>query len=244
MKPFFAVFCICLALSFVQMGCSSETEQIDIDYGFAYFPMDSGFWAIYSIDSVIYSPFLTNGKDSIHVEVQDLWTNRFVDNEGRPATRIERRVRQSPNESWESITPFVWYAVRDSQRAEKMEGNLRYMNLVFPISEGKTWEGNIYLPIDPDQAQAFADWEYTYLETGVSQSVGNLDFPQTLSIVQSDYEDLVNKLYSVEKYAKNVGLIYKKQQILKAGNSTSNLGWPDRTETGYIVEMSVIDYKQ
>ncbi|HRI29187.1 MAG TPA: hypothetical protein PK715_14105, partial [Chitinophagales bacterium] len=54
---FFAAFTL-FAATLLLSGCTEETEDITLEYGYAYFPIDSGHWIIYAVDSVIYSTFL------------------------------------------------------------------------------------------------------------------------------------------------------------------------------------------
>ncbi|HRI29296.1 MAG TPA: hypothetical protein PK715_14655, partial [Chitinophagales bacterium] len=172
--------------------------------------------------------------------------NPFTDNEGRPAITIERYARYADTIAWDKLIPTVWYAAKNNQKAERKEGELRYLNMVFPALQGTKWMGNAYINTNQDATAVFANWQYTYTEVDVPKTMGTLSFSQTATIVQNDYEDLVNKIYSREVYAKNVGMIEKERWLLQLGTNdiTSPLPWPQRAQRGTLVKMRVIDYKQ
>ena len=47
--------CSCLLLS---ISCKNETETLNADYGYNYFPFDSGTYVIYRVDSTLYNDFV------------------------------------------------------------------------------------------------------------------------------------------------------------------------------------------
>jgi hypothetical protein len=89
---------------------------------------------------------------------------------------------------------------REIQTAERFEHNKRYINLVFPASVNKSWKGNSYTQDE--------QWDYKYTAVGQPATVGSVPVVQH-TVTQVDEENLIKKLYSVEKYAKNIGLVYK-----------------------------------
>lgn len=247
MKNCFFIAALLLVINLMSWtGCTEETEILNIDYGYNYFPTDSGHWITYEVDSVIYSTFLTQGVDTVHAEVREQFSTPFIDNEGREAITIERYTRYTDTLAWDKITPTVWYAVKDSQQAERMEGELRFINMVFPVTEGVKWYGNAQINTNQDNTANYANWHYQYQEVGTPLTLNGFTFPETTTILQNDYEDLVTKIYSREVYAENVGLVEKVRWILQLGSNdiTSPLPWPQRAQRGFIVTMRLTDYKQ
>lgn len=259
MKPTFPIW-IMLALSIVgglHTACDGEIETISFNYNFDYFPMDSGHWVIYQVDSVIYSKFLSDGKDSIATQLKEVVGGTFIDNEGRIARKIERYTRYNSAQEWSAIDPVIWYALRDSQRAERMEGDLRFIKMTFPISEGKSWKGNSQINTQDNNLKLYNNWNYTYtnLDEPLNIEATDLDgnninnlFAKTLTVSQSTREDnynLVEYSYGVEQYAENVGMIYKELWLLELGGKPieSPDPWPQRAEKGFITWYKIIDYK-
>lgn len=249
-------FYLCAVLCFVS-SCDNEVETLNIDYGFTYFPIDSGHWVIYQVDSVIYSKFLTGGKDTVSAQLKEVLAGTFIDNAGREARKIERYVRHSPDTDWETIAPTIWYGVSDSTHAERMEGDLRFIKMVFPVTEGKQWAGNLYINTNNSDFKLYRDWEYVYTNLYVPATVNaqlfdgtpvSNSFANTVMVSQTTREDndnLVEFSYSTEQYAEGVGMIFKELWLLELGGKPIEdpTPWPDRAETGFVTVYRLIDYK-
>lgn len=245
------LLCVCAVLATFTFGCGNEVEEPTLDFGYEYFPTDSAFWAVYQVDSVIYSSFVSGNVDTISVQLREEYAGTFTDNEGRTARIINRYIRYDNNIPWENINPVVWYMVLDKNKrqAERMEGELRFMKMVFPVTEGKTWLGNshfyrfIYDGISLPSCGG-NEWEHIYQDVGQPYELGSLNFNETATILQEDCDDSINKVYSEEVYAKGVGMVYKEQWVLNTGDSTNPEPWPNRAELGHIAVIKMIDYKQ
>lgn len=220
--------------------------------------MDSGHWVIYQVDSVIYSKFLSNGKDTVSTQLKEVIAGTFIDNEGKEARKIERYVRQNSSQAWSEINPTIWYALRDSQRAERMEGDLRFIKNVFPITDGKSWNGNVYINTANNDLKLYNDWNYTYSNINQATSITAYDFDnnainntfaKTLTISQKTHEENNdNKAehgFGIEQYADGVGMIYKELWLLDIGGKPieSTDTWPNRAEKGFITWYRILDYK-
>ncbi len=247
-------------LSFLVLGlliftaCSEEVADLPIEDGLDYFPIEQGYWAVYQIDSTIYSDFVEGGIETISMQLREEYVEAFIDNAGRTGVVINRFRRYNDSQPWEQIVPQVWYQAVSDAGAERIEGEKRFLNLVFPMLEGRTWEGNAYLNTE-DVGSGWTDryelgvydgWEYEYGPIGVAAQFGDLSFNETVTVTQHDYEDLVDKVFSTETYAKNVGLVYKEQWILNLGGNdiTISDGWPERAERGHVMTKRLIDHMQ
>jgi hypothetical protein len=130
---------------------------------------------------------------------------------------------------------------------EFVENNLRYIKLKLPITEGFTWNGNSYIDsysLNSD-LKYLADWEYTYDSINVALNLRNVNIDSTIKVAQideflgqdpSDPNTLyAEKNYSVEKYAKGIGLVFKEF-----------VHWEyqgvDASYIGYGVKLTMIDH--
>ena len=257
-QRFIGTFALCWAILLACLcACDSEIEILDIDYGISYFPMDSGHWVIYQVDSVIYSKFLAGGKDTVSAQLKEVLGGTFIDNLGRTARKVERYVRHNPNTDWTSIAPNIWYALADSQRAERMEGDLRFVKMAFPVTQYQTWNGNSYVNTANSSLHLYDNWTYRYTNIGEPATVNaqQLDgtptsnsFERTVTVSQTTGEDndnLVEYSYATEQYAYGVGMIQKELWLLELGSKPieSPAPWPDRAENGFITTYKLIDYK-
>ena len=238
---------IALVLLSIFANCGkNETEEISIPYGFEYFPTDSNTYIIYQVDSVLYSSFATDGQDSVSWEVKEVWDTQFEDLQQKKARTLLRYQRPTgSNTDWASITPTVWYAVQDSGRAERMEGEERWVKLVFPIRDGATWDGSAYINTTDPTLTAYDGWKFTYSNINQPETINGQLFPETITVERSnDDENLVEKKLYKEIYAKGIGSVYKEEWVLNLGGNdiTTPLPWPQRAERGYTTTNKVLTY--
>ena len=178
------------------LGCKkSKTETIN--YFYNYFPLHVGAWVQYDVIDILHSDA---GSDTSIYELKEIITEEFLDNEGRLTYRVERFSRLNSNFLW-SIKD-VWYSNVTHTTAEKIEENLRFTKLIFPVNNTKFWDGNAFNNLDI--------WEYFYDSLHVNKTINNLTFDSTITIVQRDNENVVEYEKAEEIYAIDIGLIYKK----------------------------------
>ncbi len=231
-------------------SCDNSYEELSFEEGQAYFPIKSGTYAIYQIDSTIYSSFAEDGKAEVSLQLKEVYGDTFIDNEGRTAIEVFRYYRYDKTKDWSSITPIVWYAVKDETQAERMEGERRFIKLIFPIAPNRKWEGNKYLNTENAgkgwtneyRLGLYDGWSYGYASINEPMTLGTLSFDETLTINQHDFDDRIDRLYGQEIYAKDVGLIYKEEWILRADDSFLEEPWPDNADKGHVVKIQITEY--
>ena len=241
MLKFFS-FIIILATCILLNSCKKQDNFTSAPLS-DYYPLQVGKYITYNLDSTV---FIFNKRDTvIKYQVQDRVDSQIVDNIGRPAFMIHRFIRRNATESWLPNNTFM--AVPTENSIEFVENNLRYIKLKLPITEGFTWHGNSYIDsysLNSD-LKYLADWDYTYDSVNVTSSLGSLNVDSTISIAQRDEflgEDpgdpgtqYAEKNYSVERYAKGIGLVFKEF-----------IHWEyqgvDASYTGYGVKLTMIDH--
>ncbi len=100
------------------------------------------------------------------------------------------------------------------------DNNNRFIKLTEPVTEGQTWKGNSYIDARSDASTVpyLYNWDYTYQNVNMPYTVVTGTLDSTVTVLQQDntfpagdfdpnYYQQRN--YSVEVYAKGVGLIYK-----------------------------------
>ncbi len=227
-------------------SCKKETETVNFDYGYSYFPDDSGSYVIYKVDSVLYNDFdPTKLKRSSTQYLKEVVTEQYVDNLGRDAKKVERYVTDSLNHPWRFYN--VWYIVKNKTNVEKVEDNVRYIKLTFPISMDNSWRGNKYNLINhfPFTDLKFTatnfDWNYTVTEINGNYSAGAINSDSTITVLQAADSSNVQKVYSVERYAKNIGLVYKELWRLDA-QLVDNQTYENNSVFGFILKQYAIQY--
>ena len=184
-------------------SCKKDEVIKPLDIGYNYFPVDTGFWVEYKVDSIVWNDFYPDDDprhiDTFSFKIKEYNESNFIDNEGRLALRIERYKKSSDTTNW--FLKDVWFANKSSDAAEKVEENERFIKLVFPVKEGAIWHGNAFNTWDV--------WDYEYQNVDTYTQINGISFDSSLTVLQADEFNLIARVYSVEKYVRNIGLVYK-----------------------------------
>lgn len=204
-------------------SCGKESANPDMESPEDYFNLQPGKYIVYQLDSIVKVPFNDTAFTTNSYQAKDVVDAAITDNMGRPSWRVFRYLRplNSTSESdWQSIDTYMITPTRNV--VEVVENNLRFQKLILPINENTVWKGNTYINTTPggplDQYDA---WEYSYQQIGSSFTPFDTPVDSTLTVLQADeglgvvdekpfsVDQDAFRVYSVEVYAKNIGLIYK-----------------------------------
>ena len=127
-------------------------------------------------------------------------TQEIIDDQGELAYRIERFWKIDSLDDY--TIKDVWTSKTTSRTAQKVEENIRYTKLVFPISKGEFWNGNAY--------NYMGYKEYYYDSLYGSSVFGSKSYDSTVYVIQNLKNNILEFEEAYEVYGKNIGLIYKK----------------------------------
>lgn len=221
-----------LAVSLYSCKDDEEIELELIDY--SYFPSDTGRWVVYEVEEInIDVP--SDVYDTVRYQLKEVIESEYIDTiENRPTLRIERYWRESDFMPWE--IKDVWVANLTNKTAQKVEENIRYVKLIFPIKENNSWNGNAY--------NNLGDNDYEITSVDIDENVNDIAFDSVLTVTHDDLTTLVSKEYSVEKYVKNIGLVYKEQIYIKADNFIPGATLEEYQTIATSYTQKVIDYSK
>jgi len=213
-----------LLLLLLTFGCEEHPPVNMGAGGMDYFPLEIGRYWTYQVDSVHYDDYT---EDSTHhvFRLREIVESIFIDGEGRQAYRIERHRYDTTFSAWRPVGVRV--AVLTPSKAEKVEENIRFIKLAFPLKKNRKWDGN--------SMNILAESEYTILALDEQLSVGAFSFDSTCTVEQANIITLISKEHKTESYAKGVGMIHRSFIELK----TSITGI---IESGYKYEYLLLDY--
>lgn len=229
------------------VSCKKETDHLTTTPVNDYFPLQVGKYITYDLDSTIFTNFNQN-LTVRHYQAQYKIESETTDNLGNPGYVINRYLRKDSTKNW--IIDNVFTAYSTGKSVEYVQDNLRFIKLMAPVTEGFSWKGNSYLAYDPYRSYVFAnpafieDWNYTYEDVNQPLTINSTDFENTITVFEvSDSTgnpdvagtEYAEKTYSVEKYAKDIGLIYK-EFIHWEYQGTDN------TYKGFGEKLSIIDH--
>ena len=187
------------------MSCKKKTETPP-DVGYAYAPSTVGKYVVYDVDSTVYDDFF---QDTTYFKyrIKEKLEEEYIDNSGRTAIKMIRYIKTynaSVNyDQMPWVVKDVWSYLKTSTTLEVVEEDVRFTKLIFPIKVDATWNGNAQNTI--------GEWDYTYSYMDRTEIVNNVKFDNALLVVQKDdkNKNAIHRQYYIEKYAKDVGLIYR-----------------------------------
>jgi hypothetical protein len=221
--------------------CSSDKDKTPIEFGYEYFPAETGSYITYSLDSIIYDDFFTPVKvDTSYWDIKEYFESEFTDQLGRPSIRLERYMKSRDSVEW--MLSSVWSVTKTKTAVEKTEDNQRYLKLVFPARPGQVWSGNQHI-MAVDELDYLKNWQYKITAAGEPALIEGTLYDDVITVLQKDEETAISKTLSIERFARNIGLVYKELWVLQ---SQTGIGtpWPGRAEKGFIIKQSITGYGQ
>ena len=241
-----------LLVGLAVLSCSeSNNESPDFStFGFDYIPLDLGSEWVYEMDSIVYDPEPSGIViDTIRQQVKHQVVDVDSFEDGRFTYKIERFLRGSDTSPWEIND--VWLLEKNNESFISTEENLSFIKLMFPLKANSSWDGNSRINTDDVRVKVrgesldyFKFWRnYTVVSFGDTATVGQLFFDDVVEVEQVSKEILIERRYSTESYAKNVGLISKHLEILDTQNDDLSIPFAERAERGFILKLRLISYK-
>lgn len=226
-------------------SCKKD-EPGEINLGYDYQPLEVGHWVEYQVDSIFFDDF-NERIDTFTFFRRELLESEFADLNGEPNFRVEQSVKSNIDDAWQII--HVASFKRTAINLQKVENDLRFVKFAFPPMVGKSWQGHIFINTGGQASLEYLDrerfdWTYRFTSVGEPMSMGGFNFSETAEIVQIDEENLFEKKFSKEIYAKNVGLISKEMLILETQAPPSGVSFIDRAQKGFIVKYTISNFKQ
>ena len=200
----------------------------------------------YRLDSTVVATFGASLQKKSYL-AKDSIESSFLDNQGRQSYRIFRYLTDTlANKPYQYTATY--FATIDSNKIEYIDNNLRFITLVNPVSINTSWKGNSYINTTTNPDNFFLNnWQYQYqnidepftVKKGVINNTITISQQNESSAANFDPNFYYNKTYSVEVYAKGIGLIYK--DFL---HYTYQVTPSKYYETGsYGIRLSLVDYK-
>ena len=205
-------------------SCKKDTIQLPEPSYREYFNDAVGSYIIYACDSIIYDDF-NQTIDTNSFLIKEYFQSTFVDNSGRNAIRVERWKKPVDSMNW--FLKDVWTLVKTEVQVEKVEEDVRFIKLVFPVRESLQWNINALNSLD---ARTVA-----YSKVHEAFSTDSMQFDSTITVENTDPVNLVSEYRNTEVFAKNAGMIYKKFVDVKYVVPTNEI------KSGLVFTMKAIE---
>ncbi|MBI2280138.1 MAG: hypothetical protein HYU68_05560 [Bacteroidetes bacterium] len=161
MKNSFVIFFFIFSILF--FSCKKDEKTVPINYGYNYAGLTVGKYVIYDVDSIFYNvPF--GIVDNYKFQIKEVIDSKYIDAQGKEAYKIIRYKKDTAiSPDW--VHQVVWNATMTNSNFQKVEDNVRFVKLIFPIKTGKKWNGN--------SMNTLSSWEYEYTSTHQPETIGS-----------------------------------------------------------------------
>jgi hypothetical protein len=224
------------------MACCSSKDTVLAPVVSDYFPIRVGAYFIYAVDSLITDQSVqTNYMYDLKVQAID----SFANGDHGFTYVLQRSKRPDSLSAWTSM--ISWSARINTLQAIVNEGNISYIKLEGPLSNGTAWDGNSLNNLGGTDKCLNNDLNscdvYTVEHYGTPYSIPNgLSFRNSLTVVQSDNEDfIVFQDKRSEVYAEHIGLVYRQILQLQYCMDTTCVG-QQRVSKGISYSQTLKEY--
>ena len=201
----FLIFLLAIAI----WACTSDNEPTTEIAGFDFFPLETGTFITYNVDSVKISQ---NVETSYTYQLRISVLESFTNSEGTETFILQRHTRDDDTQPWKAAG--TWTSWKTTRQAVVTEGNTIYIKMQFPISVGLGWNGNALNSLGGSDRCNGADCD-RYDITEIDPMV---------VITQQDETDVLTKDVRIEKYSREIGLVYKESIVYQYCESGSCFG--------------------
>ncbi len=218
-------FYLILVAVIILSSCSKDEEVVApvLDYNYA--GLEVGKYVIYDVDSITHNDFAVT-IDTTRYQIKEVVDSKFTDLEGEEAFKIIRYRKDHDTLNWNLID--VWSSKITATNFQKTEENIKYVKLIFPIKLDGNWNGNA---MNNNTQQ-----EYEFTAVDQAEIIGGIALDSVVTVLQYDSpEKLLAPEFFEEKYARGIGMVYKRSMSLLRGNFSGPF-------LGYDVTMTLSSY--
>ncbi|MBK9107375.1 MAG: hypothetical protein IPM92_03085 [Saprospiraceae bacterium] len=234
------------AILLICQSCQSEDPEV-LDpsiFGYDYYPIAIGKYWMYQTDSILYSLKSTVVVDTSRSFIREEVRDSFRDATNQLIYRLDVYHSRDSSQGWDLSGNF--YVEANSLALNKRENGLTFVRLVFPAQRGTSWNGNVYIHprttilIGGESLEPFENWYYIYDYINKSDTILGRVYSNTCQVTEVDDENIIQKRYSIAKYAKGIGLIYKEQWLLDTQNTDTAIPFSKRAQKGMILTQRLL----
>ena len=192
------------------------------DEGHGYMQLEVGKYIEYQVDSMIYDPTGDSTVTKTQWFLRDIIVDTLHDNIGELLYKTERFVRKDSLDNWQ-IQKVYTQSIQGNQGIVT-EDNLRFVKLAFPIRQFNTWDPLVHIDkeliitVAGETLQPFLNnvWRSRIQSANELDTIGGFVFDEVLYLREADTdgESSIDLRISYEKYARDVGLVFRERWIL------------------------------
>lgn len=223
----FTHFILVFLLSIYLSACR-EVEAPVSDLGMDYQPLEVGLFWVYEVNETLV--FGENDAEESSFLIRDKVDYIYTNAEGEEVFVIKREKLSSEN-FWQAVYNYPMQYKNNSLL--KTIENKPTVSLIFPPTQGRTWDGAIYSSTSNDS--------FEILEIG-SLTIGEQNFNPALKVLQEEADDEITfRDNRYEVYALGIGLVEHYFEVFTYCSRNDCLG-DKLIDSGRKTHMRIIEY--
>lgn len=193
---------IFVLLAFI--SCRKDKVKTIVLEGDRYVSLGLGYEWIYQMDSIVFYGDEILSPDTFHYLVRYVVIDSTTINDNQEVYTIEQSSKHSESTSWKFQRRFV--EILDTITLLRTMEDQKEIVLSFPFGEFKEWDSNIYNTEDPSTSY--------YEKIDALDTINNQLYDSSMTVVREYNIFFTRSEFEREKYAKDIGLIYKEVENL------------------------------
>ncbi|MFY8004123.1 MAG: hypothetical protein ACOVNR_04740 [Chitinophagaceae bacterium] len=245
-------YCSFMVMVSVLVACQKQTDNFSATTINQYYPLAVGKTFIYRLDSTVTANFGAQLVTKSYI-AKDTVESVTTDAQGNKQFRIFRYLTDTlQTQPWQYTATYA--TIVYNNKVEYNDQNLRFITLVNPVNESTTWKGNTQVSAIGSPFYFLTNWIYQYQNINQPYTVLKGTIPETITVQQANDQsspvfnpnNVFFKNYSIEVYAKDIGLIYKEflhinYQVTIQNNTIINRYYVnDNSDITFGVKLSLI----
>jgi hypothetical protein len=230
------------SLVFLLPACDRNERIVPAQPGPAYFPLQTGRWLEYQVDS---TSITFNQESRFSFQERHVITDSFKNVTGSYTFVIARYRRANELMPWKPVVN--WQARTSEREAVVVQGNTAFVRMIFPAQPGVQWNGNLFNNLKGkencgDNVNFSCDQFAVEAEGVPFSNTQGKQFEEVLLVVEHDEPDLIT-IHDVRKvhYAKGVGMVEREDVFLEYCSNGPCLG-RQFINKGWRVRVSLVDH--
>jgi len=197
------MLCWCI-LAFVAISCDESFVTSDPEArGLDYYPLEVGDYRVYEVTDIHYQHNVATEERFL---MREWVADSFLDQTNALTYKIIRSVRPNAQSEW--LDDSVMTVTKNNTSVILTKDNTKYVKMVFPVSEGKTWKPDMYnnRAYETDKKEVA-----TYLSVDQPYQSDSHSYEKTATVVQEGkfFDPSIGVDSRQEIYARGIGLVYR-----------------------------------
>ncbi|MBS1979075.1 MAG: hypothetical protein JST46_17015 [Bacteroidetes bacterium] len=225
---------------FLLTTCQSREVSPAIS-GAEYFPLSVGTYWIYDVTETNISQ--VNGQTNDIYQLM-LSVTDTVHMSGEILFKVVRSRRPDASAGWSVVD--TWSFRKNDLRAVIQEGNISYVVMTFPMTEGKTWDGNALNNlggIDKCSDGTRHCDNYSSIQLMKRFDGTGIAYDDTVTVLESNEDDkTTGKDIRKSVYGRAVGLVYHEETVLEYCTQYDSCIGKQIVDSGHILKQTITSY--